>query len=294
MNVFLTGATGYIGKAVAEALTAAGHSVTGLVRPERDARPLAELGIRPFPGRLQNPDAVAAEAARADAVIHTAFDWTENGALADEAFIEAVLAALAGSSKAFIYTSGVWVMGNTKKDADEESPVDPPPIAASRLGVERKVIEAAALGIRSVVIRPATVYGRGGGLAMQFLKSARETGTAIVPGTGENYWTFVHVDDLADLYVLALDAAPGSLFVAASGTPLRLNELARAASEAAGAEGRTQSWVTDEALLVFGPAVQGLLLDQRVSGRKAERVLGWKPKAPSVLEELRRKHAVGR
>ena len=130
MNVFLTGATGYIGKAVAEALTAAGHSVTGLVRPERDTRPLAELGIRPFPGRLQNPDAVAAEAARADAVIHTAFDWTENGALADEAFIEAVLAALAGSSKAFIYTSGVWVMGNTKKDADEESPVDPPPIAA--------------------------------------------------------------------------------------------------------------------------------------------------------------------
>ncbi len=287
MNVFLTGATGYIGSAVADAIVRAGHTVTGLIRPGRHPRNLSERGIRPFEGRLQEPDTLAAEAGRADAVIHTARDPDPNGPLADEAFVAAALDALAGSSKPFLYTSGLWVMGNTKKDADEDSPLDPPPIVAWRAAVERRVMEAAARGVRSVVIRPATVYGRGGGLVTNFSKSARETGAALIPGDGANHWTFVHIDDLAALYVLALGAEPGSLFIAASGPALRLSEVARAASEAAGAGGRTATWELDEALAVLGPSVQGLVLDQRVSGRKAERVLGWKPQGAPVLDEIR-------
>jgi nucleoside-diphosphate-sugar epimerase len=291
MKIFLTGATGYIGGAVADAFMAAGHAVTGLVRPEKDPRPLAERGIRPFPGSLENPAAIAAEAARADALVHTAFDWGPNGALADEAFVDAALDALANASKTFLYTSGVWVMGNTAKDADEQSPLAPPPIVAWRVAVERKVLDAGSRGIRGIVIRPAMVYGRGGGAVASFVRSARETGTAIIPGTGENHWTFVHIDDLARLYTLALGAAPGSLLIAASGPALRLQEVARAASEAGGAHGRTQTLSIDEALVALGPAVQGLVLDQRVSGRKAERVLGWKPEAPPLVEELRRSYA---
>jgi nucleoside-diphosphate-sugar epimerase len=285
MRIFLTGATGYIGSAVGDALLAAGHEVTGLVRaPKRDI--LEKRGIRPFIGDLGNPGAVAAEAAKADATIHAAFEPTQDGPAADRASVDAVLNALTGRGQTFIYTSGLWVMGNTKKDADEDSPLDPPPVVAWRPPMEQKVVGAAGRGIRTVVIRPAMVYGRGGGVISGFLQSARETGAARFPGTGENHWSFVHVEDLADLYVRALQAEPGNIFIGASGPALRVREVAEAASRAAGAGGRVHAWSVEEASAVLGPWVQGLVLDQQVSGRKAERVLGWKPKAPQVLEDI--------
>jgi nucleoside-diphosphate-sugar epimerase len=287
MRIFVTGATGYIGSSVARALLEAGHDVIGLARSDKAVKTLGQRGIRPFQGTLANPEAVTAAAAEADAIIHTAFDWTPDGPLADEAFIRALLTALGGRNKTFVYTSGVWVMGNTPKGADEDTPPAAPPVVAWRVAVERKVMQAAERGVRSVVIRPAMVYGRGGGSVAGFLKSARENGAAVYVGTGENHWTFVHVDDLADLYLLALNAEPGSLFIGASGSPHRVKEVAEAAGWAAGAKGHTRTWPVDEAFPVLGPAVQGLILDQRISGARAERVLGWKPHAPSVIEEVR-------
>lgn len=281
MQIFLTGATGYIGSAVARALIDAGHRVTALVRPGRSVP-----GLNVFTGTLAGPEAVAAAAAEADALIHTAFDRSEDGPRYDEAFVRAVLNALGGRNKTFLYTSGVWVMGNTPENADEDTPLAPPPVAAWRVHAERRVVKAAGHGVRTVVLRPAIVYGRGGGLLAAFFKSARETGAALYPGTGENHWTFVHVDDLADLYLRALGAEPGSVFIGASGAPLRLKDVAEAASHAAGAGGRTRSMTAEEAA-ALGPAVQGLTLDQRISGARAERVLGWKPLAAPVFEDIR-------
>ena len=90
----------------------------------------------------------------------------------------------------------------------------------------------------------------------------------------------MHVDDLADLYVLALGARAGSLYFATSGPSISVREVASAAAEGAPVE----SLPVDEARRIIGPAVDGLLLDQQVSSRKAVRELGWNPKAPSVLE----------
>ena len=286
MNIFVTGATGYIGGAVSEALLRAGHAVVGLVRPGKDPALLERRGIRAFVGSLGDPIALAAEAATVDATIHTAFEMTADGPLADEAAVEAILSELAGANKAFVYTSGIWVMGNTGEGADEDTPLNPPPVVAWRAAVERKVRDAAARGIRTVVIRPAMVYGRGGGVPASFPRSARDTGAAVYVGTGENHWPFVHVDDLADLYVRALGAAPGSLFLGAAGPALPVRQVAEAASRGAGAEGRTRAWPVDEAFAVFGPMVQGLTLDQQISGKLAQRVLGWNPGAPSILEDI--------
>lgn len=286
MTIFVTGATGYIGGAVSEALLRAGHQVVGLVRPEKDPTLLERRGIRPFVGGLGDPIALAAKAATVDATIHTAFEMTANGALADEAAVDAILNGLAGTNKTFVYTSGIWVMGNTGEGADEESPLNPPPVVAWRAAVESKVRDAAARGVRTVVIRPAMVYGRGGGVPASFHRSARDTGAAVYVGSGENHWPFVHIDDLADLYVRALGAVPGSLFLGAAGPALPVRQVAEAASRGAGAEGRTRAWSVDEAFPVLGPMVQGLTLDQQISGKLAERVLGWTPSAPSILEDL--------
>jgi nucleoside-diphosphate-sugar epimerase len=189
-----------------------------------------------------------------------------------------------------VHTSGVWVLGNTgEKVADEESPLDPTPLAAWRPAVEQQVLTAARQGVRSVVIRPAIVYGRGGGLVRMLVQSARERGAARYIGMGENRWPLVHVDDLANLYRLALERAPaGSLFIAASGPAIRLREIAEAASRAAGVGGQAEAWPIEEARREMGPLADALALDQQVTGAKAARVLGWTPRAPSLQEELER------
>jgi len=288
MKVFLTGATGYIGSAVADALLAAGHEVLALARSNENVKRLAEKLIQPWRGDLYNPETVATGAGAADGAIHCAFTTDANAPLADRAAAEAILDAYAGSGRPFIYTSGVWVMGNTSKDADETAPLAPAPVVEWRAGVEKLVLAGAARNVRTVVIRPAVVYGRGGGLVNGFERSARENGAALIVGNGENHWTFVHVDDLAGLYLLALEKAPpGTVLIAANGDPVRVRDVAEAASRAAGAGGRIHMVLADEAFLTMGPSVEGLVLDQRISGRRAQELLGWKPRHRSVLDELR-------
>jgi nucleoside-diphosphate-sugar epimerase len=182
----------------------------------------------------------------------------------DRAAVEAMVGALAQFNRPFIYTSGCWVLGNTGyKIADEDTPLAPTPLVAWRPANERLVLEAAGHGVQGIVLRPAMVYGRGGGLVTSFVQSAREHGAARVIGDGQNRWTFVHVDDLAALYVLA-------------------------ASRAAGANGEVEMVPIEEARKTMGPFADALALDQQISGGRAQRVLNWQPRGPSVLEELAR------
>src|SRR6266498_3025862 len=90
MNLFVTGASGYIGGTVCSALVAAGHRVTGLARSEERAAALRARAIEPVLGTLADTSLLARLARDADAVI--------NAANADDrASVEALLAAIAGS-----------------------------------------------------------------------------------------------------------------------------------------------------------------------------------------------------
>jgi len=287
MQVFLTGATGYIGSAVAEALTKSGCAVVGLARSDDQARSLAAKGLGAHRGDLRDPASLAEGARKADAVIHTALAAAADTGQVDRAAVDAIVGALVQFNRPFIYTSGCWVVGNTgDKVADEDTPLAPTPLVAWRPANERLVLDAARHGVQGIVLRPAMVYGRGGGLVTSFVKSAREHGAARVIGTGENRWTFVHLDDLAGLYVLALQAAAGTLLFAAHGAAVRVRDVAEAASRAAGANGKVETTPIEEARQTMGPFADALALDQQISGERATRVLGWRPQAPSVLEEL--------
>ena len=181
------------------------------------------------------------------------------------------------------------MLGNTgDRVADEDTPLAPTPLVAWRPANEQLVLEAARHGVQGVVLRPAMVYGHGGGLVDSFVQSAREHGAARVIGNGENRWTFVHVDDLAALYAQALRAAAGTLLFAAHGPAIRVRDVAEAASRAAGAGGRVETVPIEEARRTMGQFADALALDQQISGERAQRVLGWQPQAPSVLEELAR------
>ena len=287
MQVFLTGATGYIGTAVADRLRAAGHQLTGLARSDTAAGRLTAAGIRPVRGDFSDPKSVGSAAHSADGVISLA--TTYNPAV-DGPAIDAILDALAGSDKPFVYTSGIWSHGDTGDVvADETTPPKPAAVVKWRQAVEDRVREGAKRGIRTVVIRPAIVYGRAGGIPAGFVDSARKEGAARYVGTGENRWPFVHVDDLADLYLLALERAPGgSLLLGVSGPSHPVRDVAAAASRGAGAGGRTTAWPLEEARKTLGAYADALVLDQQASGRRAQETLGWQPRRPDVLEDIER------
>lgn len=288
MKVFLTGATGYIGSGVAESLLAAGHEVVGLARNDEASRKLEASGVRPLRASLYDSDDLASAAREADGVIHTASTGDANAPQADAQAVSAILDALDGTSKPFIYTSGTWVLGNTNnRVADEETPLDPTPLVAWRPAIEQRVLAAATRGVRSIVLRPGMVYGRGGGSVGEMIQSGRRNKVVRFIGTGENRWSLIHVEDLAELYVKALEKAPaGTLLMVAVGDSMTVREIAEAASRVAGVDGRVESWPIEQARERLGAYADALMLDQQVSGAKAMQLLDWTPKAPSLLEEL--------
>src|SRR5260370_29007038 len=128
MNVFLTGASGYIGSVVAEAVSAAGHSVTGLARSDGAAGKMSLKGITPWRGDLTSLAALAEAAKAADGVIHAG---TTNDGRLDREAVRAMLDTLSGAGKPFIYSSGIWVFWNTgDMPADELSPLNPTSLVA--------------------------------------------------------------------------------------------------------------------------------------------------------------------
>lgn len=288
MNIFLTGATGFIGGSIAKALLRAGHSVTGLARTDEAAQRLKEQSITPFSGDIRNPSGFAQGVREADAVILAASVSGMEMGQVDAGVVETVLTALEGTNKTFIYTSGSWVLGNTGPMlASEETPTHPPMLVAWRPAVEQRVLASATRGVHSVVIRAGLVYGHGKGIPGLLVNLARKAGVARYIGDGENYWTLVHVDDLARAYVPALTQTPAGILLNVATEPsIRFKEIAEAAGRAAGIDGHAETWPIDAARQVLGPLADALVLDIHMSGAKARHMLGWTPQAPSVLDDL--------
>ena len=222
-------------------------------------------------------------------MVHAASPNDRNTASHDEAATRAIIAAMRGTGKRFAYTSGCLVYGSTgDRPATEDSALNPIDLVRWRQKLEGEILGAAADGVHAIVIRPAWVYGNRGGTAMMMYGSAKEHGAARCVGEGQNRWTTVHADDLADLYRLALERAPAaSIFNGAHGSAIRLIEIARAASEAAGTEGRVAEWPLDEARQALGSFADAIACDQVISGDLARSELGWSPSRHSIIDELR-------
>jgi nucleoside-diphosphate-sugar epimerase len=289
MRVLVTGATGLIGGAVARRLAAAGHDVVGLARSNASAVKLTDMGYQAACGDLEDPDSIANAVQSVDAVVHAASPNDQNSAAYDEAATRAIIDALRGTSKRFLYTSGCFLYGATgDTPATEDSPLDPLELVRFRQTLEAEILGAADDGVHGIILRPAWVYGNHAWTTMMMYGSAQEHGAARYVGNGQNRWTCVHVDDLADLYLLALEKAPAaSIFNGAHGAAIPLIDIARAASEGAGAEGREAAWPLEEARQALGGFADAIACDQLVSGEHAERALGWRPSRHSILDELR-------
>jgi nucleoside-diphosphate-sugar epimerase len=287
MQIFITGGSGYIGRATIRALTAHGIAVTALARSEHAARTVSDLGATPVTGALTDTDVLREAAGRADGVIHLGVDYAEGTADVDRAAAQALQDGV--GTGPYVHTGGVWVYGDTDGVVDEDAPLSPPRITAWRLENEKRVLARSGTGGRPVVVMPGLVYGRSGGLAQAFfVEPGRTAGAVPCIGDGSNHWALVHVDDIAELYVLALNAPAGSVYAGVSGQNLPLADITQALSHAAGCPGRTDSLTLDEAVRQMGPIAEAFALDQQFSGARARRELGWTPTRLEALAELGR------
>jgi nucleoside-diphosphate-sugar epimerase len=283
MSILLTGATGFIGSSVLPLLLDEGHDVTALVRDEAKAAAVTAAGATAIIGDATDAELVSRAALASDGVIHLA-----SAKDVDPVFIDAVFRGLEGSGKPFIHTGGVWSYGSNA-DITEDSPLDAPALTAWRGANEARVL--AATGIRTAVVVPSIVYGHGKGLANVIVDAPRGSGVAPalrLIGDGSQRWATVHVDDLAALYVLAVERGDaGAVYIGASGNNPTVRELAEAAAGAAGLEGRVEAESVDESRSRLGEGLaDALLLDQQARGSKARIDLGWEPNGATLLEEI--------
>jgi nucleoside-diphosphate-sugar epimerase len=299
MQIFLTGATGYIGSAVLEAGLRAGHAVTALVRDPEKAEQVSRRGASAVIGELSKPGSYAPAAEQCDATIHTAFEHSKRGQKVDRQAIEVLMAAAgrradAGRRACVIYTSVVWVLGDTQGQAVEEALLNPTPFVAWRPEHEALVLEGGRGGqIRTAVVRPGIVYGGARGIIADLLKDARN-GLLRVVGTGRNHWPCVYDRDLADLYVrVAASPDASGVFHANDEADERVDDIVDAIARHVRSRPDVRHVPLDEARAKMGPYADALALDQIVRSRRA-RALGWSPTLHSVsgnvarlLEEFR-------
>lgn len=289
MNIFMTGATGYIGGTVARRLLDDGHRLRGLVRDAGKGRALASFGVEPVIGGLDDAAILAAEARRADAVINAASS-DHRGA------VEALLDGLAGSDKPFLHTSGSSIVADdahgdvpSEKIYDEDTPFEPVPGKQARIAIDRMIRDARSRSVRTIVVCPTMIYGNGLGLARDsaqipgLAKRAKASGVVRHVGQGLNIWSNVHVEDVADLYRLALAKAPAGAFYFAENGEASYREICAAIARRLNL-GEPQAWPFEDAARELGEnsAAYTFGSNSRVRARRARSELGWQPRHSSA------------
>lgn len=293
MQIFLTGATGYIGSAVLDALIKGGHQVTAIARDPEKAEGLLARGATPIIGELGVPKTYLDAVRKADAVVHAALESSPRGVPLDRQAIETMLQAQGeanradGKPRTFIYTSGVWVLGRTAKAAEEDAPLDPAPNVAWRPAHEEVVLSASSGGLRTVVVRPGIVYGGGRGIVSDLIKDALN-GLVRVVGPGKNRWPCVYDHDLGDLYVRILEAPTAAgIFHATDEADERVSEIVEAIASQVSQRPDIRNMPMAEARKKLGAYADALALDQKVRSPKA-RALGWAPTQPGIVKSVAR------
>ncbi|MBN9297403.1 MAG: NAD-dependent epimerase/dehydratase family protein [Filimonas sp.] len=292
-KIFITGATGYIGGAVADYLLKKNYEITALVRNAESAAKLDALGIKTVLGSLQDRPLLQAEALKSDAVIHTAD--------ADDTYpVAAFLEALKGTGKTFIHTSGSSLVADDARGQksdfiySEDFPLTPVFQKAERVVLNQTIQRAAKDNVRSIVIVPTMIYGEGTGIKKDSIQVpmlmalAKERKVGLHVEAGKNIWSNVHIQDLAELYWLALEKAPAGSYYYAENGEASLEDVATSISRKLGFGGKTESLPLEEAVRLwqFDAAAFGLASNSRVNADKARRMLGWQPKYHSITDNI--------
>ena len=287
MKIFVTGATGFIGSAIADELRRRGHDIVGLARSESSANALRKAGLGVHRGDIADPESVTSALSQVDAVIHTAFNhdfsrYLEN-CEADGRLLDALARALEGTNKALVATSGTIVTPTGELSTERDGAADQIPRSASEafLGYSDR-------GVRTSVVRlPPSVHGAGDtAFVPALIALARERGLSAYIGNGANRWPAVHRDDAARLFCDVVERPlPGARYhaVAENGIPFRA--IAEAIGEGLGVP--ADSIPNDRAETQFGWLAMFAAIDKPASSEWTRDTTGWAPREETLIETMR-------
>lgn len=287
MNIFVTGASGYIGSAVVAALVARGHQVRGLARSAEAEAKVRAAGATPVLGDLTDCSVLATAAAAGDGVVHTAATADADRVSVDEAAVTAMLAAMHGG--VFVATTGAPRARSSRQPVSEEDvaplggPLDWLAAAETRV-LEVRGSEVRGPLVRGIVVRPPIVYGDGGGPVRRLSEQARRDGIARYVDAGDNRWSVVHVRDLAQAYALLVESPHSGVFHVAEAEPLPMRDIMTAVSHCA--EVPVASWSLTEAMTTHGPLAGFLAMDAALDATRLRRLVGWQPTVADALGGL--------
>jgi nucleoside-diphosphate-sugar epimerase len=293
MRIFLTGATGFIGSALVPELIKAGHQVIGMTRSDAGADALVAAGAEVHRGNLEDVESLRNGAAKAEGVIHTAFDhdfsrFVEN-CEKDKRAIAALGAALAGSDRPLVITSGTG-MGNAALGQPATEDVfntgHPNPRIASELAGN----ELLNAGVNVSVVRLPQVHDTvKQGLISPLLAIAREKGVSAYVGEGRNRFPAGHVLDVARLYRLALEKGQaGARYHAVGEEGVASREIAEALGR--GLNVPVVSVSADKAADHFGWMGMFVGMDFPASSARTQAALDWHPVGPTLIADLDEMH----
>ncbi len=309
MRIFVTGATGFIGSAIVKDLIGAGHRVLGLARSEAGAAALRAAGADAHRGQLDDLESLRTGAAASDGVIHTAFihgigqanlrtrlriiAGIRKGMVAsfmgtivaiDKQAVETLGAALAGSDRPLVVTSGTMML-TPGRLGTENDPYDP--TFPGRGPTEDATVALASRGVRASIVRLApTVHGDGDhGFIPQIIATARKTGVSAYVGDGRNHWPAVHRLDAARLFRLAAERGnAGSIFHGAAEEGVPFREIAETIGRRLNVPVVEKTGA--DAVKHFGWLGMFVGIDNRASSDLTRERLGWQPTGPELLSDL--------
>jgi nucleoside-diphosphate-sugar epimerase len=289
MRIFVTGATGFIGSAVAKELLGAGHSVLALARSDDAAKAVAAMGAEAMRGSLEDLAGLRKGAEKADAVIHCGFvhdfsKFAENCAI-DRAAILAMGEALKGSARPLHVTSGMALKVSGRVGSEDDDAVEPTP--GYPRASEPTAMALADQGVNTAVIRlPPSVHGDGDkAFVPMMIKLAREKGVSGYVGDGANRWSAVHRLDAAALYRAAIEKAKaGARYHGVGDEGVPVKEIARVIGAKLSLP--VKSVAPQDAGAHFGFLAGFLQMDAPRSSAKTQAALGWRPKQPGLIADL--------
>lgn len=285
MKIIIFGATGYLGRHIAANLTAHGHDLSGFSRNAANDATLQAMGVRAVRGDLAQIDSIPAMLEEQDVVIFAAQLMLDH----EKQVTQTIVDYLAGSGKTFIFTSGTSLMSIPtgglwdERSFAEDEPFEPKRQIAPRLINEAIARDSAQRGVRGMVIRPSLIWGNGGSqIIADLYHSARTTGAVCHIGRGLNVYSNIHVEELAEIYRLAIEKGEaGALYFAVSGE-VAYGVMAQRIAQHLGVP--TRSVTVEEACDIWDKGLGKIILQSNSRQRcpRTRTQLGWSPREDRV------------
>jgi nucleoside-diphosphate-sugar epimerase len=295
MKVFVSGASGCLGESIVQAFAQRGHSVVGHHRTKEKAAVVKAAGGESIVGDMDDAASWTAHAKGADILVHTAqrsmsgiraSTKVMDGVEAQELrWVKGLLDAGKGKAKCFIYTSSMFIYGNTDAPTKETAPINP-----TRGGQFKQKGEALAFeyakqcGYEScIIVRPAMVYGRQGVFADAILAPNLAGKKAVFVGSGAQKLSLIAQKDVGKVYALAAEKSKGyEVFNAVDDDQGNTSCLTWMTNLASVTGGKKPSGVPyPMAWLVLGLFARDLGNSAQLDSSKAKRMLGFEPETKS-------------